>query len=187
MTSAPGRDASVGPESEALRPADAGADDEIIGRGDAGVDEDAVVLRQTDRTDAAVLHARLADRAVHRQERGLADVEELLHPLVDVGPRIGEDEAGGDPLLTAAGTGDEDAVRRGLRPQARGFEECRGVGDLRIDREDLDLTRDGGQGRGGGGGHELGRGGGGTDIELGAQTRPRGRTSGHGQQSRRHR
>src|SRR3954462_4731562 len=59
---------------EQLGAAYAGADD---GGGDVQarlVDQDAPSGRQADRSDAAVLHPRLGNRTVHRQERRLADV-----------------------------------------------------------------------------------------------------------------
>src|SRR5699024_11200607 len=122
-----------------LRPADAGADDELPSLGDTGADEHPVVLRQTERTDAAVPHPGLGHCPIERQERGFADVEELLDAHVDIRTGVREHHARRDPLLTGSGPGHEHAVRRGRRAQIRGVEQGCGIGDLRIDGEDLDL------------------------------------------------
>ena len=69
--------------------------------GDDLVDEQPPLLGDPDRGDAAVLHARLRDRAVVVEEGGLADVEGAPDDVVDVGPRVGAYDARGGALLAA--------------------------------------------------------------------------------------
>ncbi len=95
---------------------------------------------QPDRGDAAVLHPGLLDRAVHRQERALADVEGPLDHVVDVGPGVRADQAGGDPLLAVALAADHHAVGAGVHAEVVGLAHRGGVGDRRVDLDDGQLA-----------------------------------------------
>ena len=89
----------AGAGQEELGPADAAADDRDVDVQAGRVDEQPPAVGQADGRDAAVLHAGLLDRPVHREERRLADVEAALDQVVDVGAGVGADHAGRDPLL----------------------------------------------------------------------------------------
>ena len=117
-----------------LAAAQTGADDDLRLGQHGGVDQHRPARGQPDRGDRAVLHAGALHRGVHRQEAGLADVDQGAHRRVDVGARRGEHHAGRDALLAGALAADDDAVGAGLQRHAGGLDEGGRVGDGRVDR-----------------------------------------------------
>src|SRR3954447_799784 len=124
------------PGHEQLGAAYAGADHRGLDREAGLVDQDPPTGGEADRRDPAVLHPRLLDGAVHRQEGGLADVEGALDQAVHVGARVGADDAGRHPLLACAPAHHDDAVGAPLHGYVVRLRHRRGVGQCRVDLDD---------------------------------------------------
>src|SRR6266566_9017610 len=95
-----------------LGPPHAAAHHDTRRGGDRGVDEDRPAAGQAQWRDAAVLHACLRHRGVHRREGGLAGIELPAHQAVHVRAVGGEDHACRQPRLPAASGRHHNAVGR---------------------------------------------------------------------------
>ena len=139
MTSAPGRAATSGPGSRSLEPR---IPEPMMTCGccTTAASMSTATGRQADRRDAAVLHAGRGQRVVHRRERRLAGSQPPPDDAVHVRPGDGGHQARRVTGLATAPGRDDHAVRGLLRRDAIVLAERHGVGEIGIDRSDLDLV-----------------------------------------------
>ena len=113
-------------------------DDDVTSIDDRAIDKQRPLDRQSDRSDAAILHARRRHRDVHRSERDFPDVEEPANQSVHVRPCRGEHHAGSECRHVPSASRDHDAVRRLGRQYAIALAKCSRISESRIDRRDSD-------------------------------------------------
>ena len=94
-----------------LAAADTAADDDHVQRGDRFVDQDGPGGRESDGSDAAILHARFAYGVVHPGKRDLANIESFADDSVDICSVAGTHQARCHHGHLGAPPGDHHAVR----------------------------------------------------------------------------